>query len=230
MKQLFQAVSRSSEGAFILNDRQEIVFWNEAAQKLLGFSADELLNHPCYDILCGIDEKKRTICQRYCRVAITILHGGSPPNMDLFARTKDGQRRWINITTLAFPTENEELGHFIVHVFRDATQKKNNERFIEEIMTATRELQNEKEPSSISMIPAETLFASEFETLTSREREVLLLMAHGLATDEMANMLSISTATTRNHIQNIMEKLGVHSRLEAVAFTYQHGLIELNGQ
>lgn len=230
MKQLFQAVSRSSEGAFIINEQQEIIFWNQAAQRLLGFSAAEIINKPCYEVINGLDERKRSICQKNCRIANIISHGGSLPNMDVFAMTKSGERRWINITTLDFPTIDGESDHAIVHLFRDVTQKKTNERFIEEIMTVTKELQNEIEPSSIPTIPPETATAPGFDTLTSREREVLLLLAQGLATDEMANMLSISAATIRNHIQSVLEKLGVHSRLEAVAYAYQNGLIEVNGQ
>ena len=231
MKQLFQAVSRSSEGAFIISEKQEIIFWNQAAQKILGFSAEEILNHPCYEILCGLDEKKRTVCQRHCRLVNTILHGGLPPNIDVLAQTKNGEQCWINMTTLDFPNDSRGEGHAIVHIFRDATQKKNNERFIEEIMAATRELQNENESSNISTVLVEASNdGPHFDTLTSREGEVLLLLAHGLATDEIGETLSISLATSRNHIQSILEKLRVHSRLEAVAFAYQHGLVEVNEQ
>lgn len=228
MKQLFQALARSGDGAFIIDEQQQIVFWNQAAQKILGFTAEEIINHPCYEVLGGRDEFKRTLCQRYCRVAITILQGHSMPDMDIYARTKEGDRRWINVTTLAYPTGNHNLGQVIVHLFRDATQKKHNERFIEEIMAATKELRKENGPSSLSTIPAEAPSDPGFEALTPREREVLILLANGLGTDEIADMLNISPATTRNHIQSVLDKLHVHSRLEAVAYAYQHGLIDMN--
>ncbi len=53
--------------------------------------------------------------------------------------------------------------------------------------------------------------------LTSREREVLRLLGAGKSTEEMARALFVAPATVRNHIQSIMNKLGAHSRLEAVA-------------
>lgn len=63
--------------------------------------------------------------------------------------------------------------------------------------------------------------------LTAREREVLGLMAEGLGGTEIARKLSISTNTVRTHIQSILTKLQVHSRLEAVAFALRRGLVRL---
>jgi len=59
--------------------------------------------------------------------------------------------------------------------------------------------------------------ASVIEQLTLREREVLRLLAEGLGTSEIARRLFVSSATARNHVQHILNKLNVHSRLEAVA-------------
>ena len=53
--------------------------------------------------------------------------------------------------------------------------------------------------------------------LTDREVEVLLLVRDGLANKEIANRLVISTGTVRTHLENIFEKLGVHTRTAAVA-------------
>jgi len=60
--------------------------------------------------------------------------------------------------------------------------------------------------------------------LTSREREVLFLFAEGLGTEATAARLEISRVTVRNHSQRILAKLGVHSRLAAVARGRQLGL------
>jgi ATP/maltotriose-dependent transcriptional regulator MalT len=61
--------------------------------------------------------------------------------------------------------------------------------------------------------------------LTGREREVLALFAEGLGTDAAATRLSISRVTIRNHAQRILAKLGVHSRLAAVARGRESGLL-----
>jgi DNA-binding NarL/FixJ family response regulator len=61
--------------------------------------------------------------------------------------------------------------------------------------------------------------------LTTREREVLSLLARGGDNDSIAQALVISPQTARTHIQNVLVKLGVHSRLEAAALAIQDGLV-----
>jgi DNA-binding NarL/FixJ family response regulator len=60
--------------------------------------------------------------------------------------------------------------------------------------------------------------------LTRREREVLALLASGADNESIAGVLVISPQTARTHIQNILGKLSVHSRLEAAAFVTQNGI------
>ncbi len=59
--------------------------------------------------------------------------------------------------------------------------------------------------------------------LTNRERQVLALLADGADNDVIARTLVISPQTARTHIQNILSKLDVHSRLEASAFVFWNG-------
>jgi DNA-binding NarL/FixJ family response regulator len=71
------------------------------------------------------------------------------------------------------------------------------------------------------------LLASE---LTSREGDVLALLAEGASTSEVAARLSITKNTVRTHVQSILAKLQVHHRLEAVAFAVRYGIIEPPGK
>lgn len=63
------------------------------------------------------------------------------------------------------------------------------------------------------------------DELTEREREVLQLLAEGTRNDEIAQKLFISPQTVQTHVRNLLAKLGVHSKLEAVAFAVKHGAI-----
>jgi len=63
------------------------------------------------------------------------------------------------------------------------------------------------------------------EALTRRETEVLALLAQGTTNPRMCQVLGISPNTLRNHIQNILGKLGAHSKLEAVTIALREGLI-----
>jgi len=65
------------------------------------------------------------------------------------------------------------------------------------------------------------------EQITPREREVLQKLAEGLSNKEIAARLHMSVDTERTHMMNILNKLGVHSRLQALVFAARHGLVEI---
>ena len=58
----------------------------------------------------------------------------------------------------------------------------------------------------------------ELSELTAREREVLELIGHGLDTKSIAATLGIRLTTARSHVQRVLEKLGVHSKLQAMRY------------
>lgn len=62
--------------------------------------------------------------------------------------------------------------------------------------------------------------------LTARERECLALLVEGLDTGAITRRLGVSTTTVRSHVQALLTKLGVHSRLEAASFAVRHDLVE----
>jgi PAS domain S-box-containing protein len=224
MKRLFHSLSRTDDGAFVIDKEHRIIFWNQAAEAILGYTAEEVTGRQCYEVLGGRDEQGRTLCQRYCRMAIRADIDGVLPTEDVHAQTRNDDGRWLNVTTFVYHTGDSRSMQLIVHLFRDASERKEYQQFVEHVVAASEQLQREDKPQNIS-VDAEL---SRANGLTVREQEVLALLAHGLGTDEVARELVLSPATVRNHVQNILGKLGVHSRLEAVAHAYQHGFIETN--
>ncbi len=65
------------------------------------------------------------------------------------------------------------------------------------------------------------------EKLTPREREVLQALAEGLDSREIAERLNVTVETERTHMVNILHKLGVHSRLQALIFAARNGVVRL---
>ncbi len=63
--------------------------------------------------------------------------------------------------------------------------------------------------------------------LTPREQEVLTRLAEGQSTERLAREMGISYSTARTHIQNVLSKLGAHSKLEAVALAIEHSVVRL---
>jgi DNA-binding NarL/FixJ family response regulator len=68
---------------------------------------------------------------------------------------------------------------------------------------------------------------ANIEQLTRREREVLQALSEGLSNKQIAQRLHMSVDTERTHMMNILSKLGVHSRLQALLFAARHGLVEI---
>ena len=66
---------------------------------------------------------------------------------------------------------------------------------------------------------------TRLSTLTAREREVLGLLTNGLSQKQLANRMGISVKTAGTHVQNLLAKLGLHSRLEAVALAVRAGAV-----
>lgn len=81
-----------------------------------------------------------------------------------------------------------------------------------------------------SATSSKELKTSEVETLTSREIEVLRLLAKGYTNRQIAEELGISPRTAEGHRANLSGKLGLRSRVELVEYAQQHGLLKHNHQ
>jgi two-component system, NarL family, response regulator LiaR len=69
---------------------------------------------------------------------------------------------------------------------------------------------------------------SQGEPLSSRETDVLRLVAHGLGNEEIGRRLFISEATVRTHVSNILAKLGVANRTQAALYALREGLVSID--
>ena len=221
MNNLFEILDNAADGAFVIDEEQGIVYWNQAAQEILGYAPEEVLGQSCYEVLGGCDDRGQAICCPQCYVTVAAGSGQAVTSYDVATRTKSGQMRWISVSILVTSANENNPSPLVVHLFRDATKKKQREQFILQMLEEAERLQ----AATLSPMPAAT-GQSLADELTDREREVLALLAQGFNTNDIAQSLSISSSTVRNHVQNILNKLQVHSRLEAVAYAFEHGLVD----
>ncbi len=83
--------------------------------------------------------------------------------------------------------------------------------------------------SGLSRPSRDPIVELRLQTLSRREHEVLGLLAIGLSNRRIAAQLGLSYLTVRSHMANLFMKLGVHSRLEAVAFAVEQGVVAADG-
>jgi len=220
MSELADDLETSADGALVVDEDLKIVYANRSAQRILGYHPDGSAYGYCYQIMRGRDDRQQLVCREYCLVARRASLGEPVSNFDLNVPTKIKGDRWLNMSVLHY-SDKSQGSSYIVHLFRDITQKKRDAEFAERLIAAARQ------HDSLRPDPHSSHATSRgHERLTPREREVLTLLAEGHGTREIAQRLSISTTTTRNHIQHVLQKLNVHTRLEAVVHAMNNDLFE----
>lgn len=200
---LVQALARAGEGALVADAAGRVLYWNPAAQRLLGWGPGEAVGRGSCDVLDNRNGRGLAGCRADCPVAAARL-GDSVEPFDIWTRAKSGRLMRLNVSTLAVPGERGG-GTLTVHLFRDVTDRTAPPRNGGPVSEGREEA---------SLPPG---------ALTRRELEVLRLLAGGANTRAAAERLGVSPATVRNHVQNLLGKLGVHSRLQAVAYATTHG-------
>ncbi|TBN58076.1 response regulator transcription factor [Glaciihabitans arcticus] len=90
----------------------------------------------------------------------------------------------------------------------------------------TRRVIEQFSPDTVRDIPAAR---STLPDLTERETEVLALLARGLSNTEIAGTLFVGEATVKTHVSNLLAKLGVRDRIQAVVFAYENGFAVRGG-
>jgi DNA-binding CsgD family transcriptional regulator len=207
MNILAEVFAQSTDAVFGIDTAGRIQFTNSKFERLLGFSRKQLCGNRCAEVLCGTDMHGQPFCGTHCPIPKTVsLH---PPvsDFDLVVKRAHGDPVLVNIG--ACYTPQQQAGQ--VSVFF-SLRRVNPQRLLQRLAAEPGETRDKESMKNRS-------------NLTPRETEVLGLATRGMKTKQIAGGLFVSTQTVRTHFKNIYQKIGVHSRTEAVVFALQQKLI-----
>jgi PAS domain S-box-containing protein len=213
--ELFAFLAGASDGVFVVRESGEICYWNRAAQDLFGYSDEEVLGKTCSGLLHGTGALGTQVCLEHCVELQCTLKPKSMPNFDLNVTTRDGEQKWVNISTVPFLNRRTQKT-LVVHLARDISLQKSREEAFRKMIAVSRE---------VSAMEDSANGAAPITPLSSHELEILRMFAAGKDAPRIAKALGISPQTLRNHLHHINKKLRTHNRLEAVTHAVQRHLI-----
>ncbi len=200
----------SAEGLFVTDERQRIVAWSSAAQRLLGYAPEETIGRPCYLVIMGREPQGHPICRRDCQVVRNARRRRGTAAYSIAARGRDGEIKHLENSVLVL--DGERGGFRVLHQLRASSGQGGSVPG-----RGRRPRAGDNRGADAPLVHT--------EPLTRRELQVLNLVAAGSTTDDIARQLAISVLTARNHIANVERKLGARNRLEMVLFGMRAGLV-----
>ncbi|MBV9454285.1 MAG: PAS domain S-box protein [Rubrobacter sp.] len=202
--------ARTGDAIFIIGPDYQILYWDSEAESLTGLMSEEVVGKRCYEVVLGEREGGNPFCTYGCSVMHLAQAERPVSSYDIRIITRSGEKRWVNVSNL---TVNSEEGPYLVHLMRDA--QRSHETL--ELAWGLIQLSSKKEAPAPSR--------RDIPTLTPRQLEVLRLLSEGSSAKEIGQELYLSQATVRNHIRSLLQALGAHSQLEALAKARELGLL-----
>lgn len=214
-RDLFEFFERTADAAFTVSDSGEICSWNASAEKLFGFDRTEVLGKTCSELFQGRDVLGTLVCTEHCHLRDCASLGTLMPDFDLEVTVRSGGRIWVNISTIVH--EDVKTGRRrIVHLARNVDGRKRTEALVQGVLEMSRKL---VATSDEGQRPAPA------SPLSEQELRILSGFSQGRRPSEIARELKITSQTLRNHLHRINQKLGTHTRMEAVLHAIRRNLI-----
>jgi PAS domain S-box-containing protein len=218
IREIRELVESTSDSAFAADATGRIVAWNPAAEVMFGLTPNDAIGKMCGEILQGQDECG-AVCSANCTVQQAVRKHHPVGNFDMQIQTAAG-RQWCNISVLIADEASSTIPYSI-HVVRQVDVRKRLELLMRDFVVTGTGIPADQATTLISSARA----AARDIELSDREIAVLRLLAKGVTTSAVAEQLHISRTTVNNHIQHILRKLDVHTRLEAIRRAERAGLI-----
>src|SRR5437867_11785943 len=109
MDKVLKALAQAADGVFAVDRVQHIIFWNAAAERLLGYRADEVYGRTCYEVFGGQARPECLGCCPDCPVMVAARRGDTIPAYNLLSQTKEGRPLLLNVSVIVLPVAEHAL-------------------------------------------------------------------------------------------------------------------------
>ena len=214
-----ERISRSGEAVFAVDSADRIILWNKACERLLSRPPGARSASTARRCSAAGTSTDNLYCHRNCPSP------GRPANerttrsaaFDLAAKTGEGKTKKIRTSLFSVPSYHP--GSEDPHPRPAGPEQRQRKARCQAPGPA-----GAKNPLPSRLSPV-TLAGWRHGRPDQREKEILRSLADGLGTNAIAKKHSIAAVTVRNHVQSILHKLDVHTKVAAVVLAYRHGLV-----
>jgi PAS domain S-box-containing protein len=216
-RELFEFLEETADAAFCVNQQGDICSWNEAAERLFGYSASDAIGKSCHGLLQCRGSLSTQICTREFYARLATAEHCRIPNFDLEVTVRLGHRIWVDLSTLVFK-HGRTHPLLIVHLSRDITERKHSEDLLHKMLQLSKQVIAITDGNGIG-------HPGPVSSLSEQEKKVLRLFSEGKNSAEIARELGISLQTLRNHLHHVNDKLRTQNRLQAVMHAIHRKII-----
>lgn len=223
-----QLLQRARDAAVATDGDGRIVSWNEAAEVLLEDREGTLMQpgRPLHSALEAHDVFGNRLCPRGTPLRAMLEEGEGIQGFEMDVRTAAGDRVRVGVSVVVVLGPEPEDVH-MVHLLRLRQRRRRTDQLLDRMLRERGPRDPETGEGGKRAAACERSSSAQeklLDRLTPREQEVLDHLVDGESTDEIAEELGISVHTVRRHCQNLMRKLGIHSKVEAVALALRASL------
>ena len=216
-------VENAARAAIATNSDNRILHWNAAAVELFGFTAEEVIGRNLQRVIQARDVHGNRLSADHDAFHEMIRIGEAPQNFELAIITATGKMRRVavSIVVVIGPKATE---YRMIYLMTPLHRRRRADEAIDRLL-AQANVPGVVVPGAQQATGADLRGTGHTPHLTRRQMEVLLLLAEGKRSQEIAVELEISVHTVRTHIRGVLRTLGSANCLEAVSRALHERLI-----
>jgi PAS domain S-box-containing protein len=208
-------VANAARAAVATDANNLILHWNDAAIELFGFTAGEVTGRNFQQVIQARDVHGNRLSADHGALHDMVRIGEAPQSFEVAIITATG--KMIRVAVSVVVVLGPQIGEYaLVYLMTPMHRRRRADEAIDRLL-AQANLPGVTVPGASLPTGADQRGTSKQPHLTRRQLEVLLLLAEGKRSGEIAKELNISVHTVRTHIQGILRTLGAANRLEAVS-------------